>query len=702
MRSLLVPLLLALGCARPATVPVPAVDAGPPRPVPPVARRAPVTRTLHGDTLVDEYAWMKEKGTPELEAHLAAENAYTDEVLAPEAPLRAKLERELLARRPDVIDGAPYQAGAYEYWERSDVKRPFDQVWRRRLDGGAPELLLDLNTVAPDASYVNLLDLEVSDDEARLAWAIDTSGSREFVLHVTELDGGARWPQTFAHVTSFAWAADGRTLFYTEGDDAKRSYRLYRVDPGADAGVLLIEEQDERFDLGVSRSETRRLLVLESGSLTTSAPAVLDAKRPRGAFRPVVRRVQGQRAQLDERGAELVILSQDQGAEGRVYSVPASDPLHGKKTEWVPRQAGVVLVALDVTAQHLVVWERRDGVLAPRAIEWRTRRSSGLGLGPGVAAPARQLPGQTSRYRYWLTSPGLPPALFECDLASGETKTLWTDPVNGFDPASVEVSRTFAIAGDGTRIPLTVAKQRGVGPGAPTLLEGYGAYGAPLDPGFDPALVSLLQRGVVLAYAHVRGGGEFGEAWHDGGKLASKENTFTDFVACAEHLVKTGVTTPQRLVITGASAGGLLMGAVLNARPELFHAALAEVPFVDVLSTMLDPSLPLTVQEYEEWGDPRVAEQYAWMRAYSPYDNVKAQAYPSILVRTAYNDTQVLFHEPAKWVQRLRDRKTSGAPVLLWISMDPSGHSGRTSVLDVAKDDARRLGWLLAQWGIGE
>lgn len=689
--------LLLLGCARPSALDAGvAPDAGP---QPPIARSAPVTTTLHGETRIDEYAWMKEKYRPELEAHLQAENAYTEAMLAPQAALRAKLEAELLSRRPRVIDDFPEQRGAFEYWQRTDVAERFPRLLRRPLDGGAETPLLDLNALAPDASYVNLLDFEVSDDGARLAWAIDTSGSRNFALHVTELDGGAQWPFTLEHVTSFAWAADGQTLFFSTENDASRSDKLYRLDPNADAGVLLFDERDEHFDVSVSRSDgRRRFLLRESGSLTTNETAVLDARTPRGAFEVVLPRVQEQRSSLHERGEDFVVVSQDQGPEGRVFTVPMK---RGKRTEVIPRREGVPLEGVSVFAKYLVVWERVEGRLRPRALDWVTRTSQALDA-EGFFSPVPQAGFDATRFLYEVSSPAQPPAVFERNLVTGETKKRWEYPVQDFDASRFEVLRLAAKATDGTVIPITLARKKGVGPEAPLLLEGYGAYGDPLEPGFSRASLALLERGVVLASAHVRGGGEFGDAWHDAGRLSHKLNSFTDFIACAEHLIRERYTTSGKLIITGASAGGLLMGGVLNLRPELFHAALVEVPFVDAISTMLDTSLPLTVGEFEEWGDPREQEQYGWMRAYSPYDNVRAQAYPPLLVRSAYNDTQVLFHEPARWVQRLRARKTDNHPVLLWMSMEPAGHGGRTALRDVARDDARSLAWMLAQWGISQ
>lgn len=701
MRGWLGVLILVSACQKPVVV----VDAGlhdaGTKLSAPVARRTPIASTLHGETRTDEYAWMKEKGTPELEAHLAAENAYTEAVLAPQAALRSALEKELLSRRPRVIDEFPERIRGYEYWERSELELPFSKLLRRPLDGGAEELLLDLNTLAPGASYVNLLDFDVTDDDARLAWAIDTSGSRDFTLHVSELDGGSRWPFALSHVTSFEWAADARTLFFTTENEAKRSSKLFRLDPGAEAGVLLMEERDEHFDLTIRRSESQRFLLAESISLTTTEVSTLEARTPKAAFSVVLPRVQEQRYVVDSRGEDFVILSQDEGVEGRIFTLPIKNPKKSKRTEVVPRRDGVPIEDFHAFDRFLVVWERVDGQLRPRSLEWSTRKSQDLGGEQGSYAPQLQPTPASTRFLYGLDSPAQPLAIFERDLVSGESTKRWEYPVNGYDSSNAEVLRVFATAADGTKIPITLARKKGTGPDAPLLLDGYGAYGDSNEAGFSGWNAALLERGVVLAYAHVRGGGEYGDRWHDDGRLKTKLNSFTDFIACAEFLIAQKHTSPGKLAITGGSAGGLLMGGVLNLRPELFHHAYVEVPFVDVINTMLDTSLPLTVGEFEEWGDPREADAYSWMRAYSPYDNVKAQAYPAILVRSAYNDTQVLFHEPAKWVQRLRAMKTDDRPLLLWMSMDPAGHSGRTALLDVARDEAQELAWLLTQWGEG-
>lgn len=668
---------------------------------PPVARREVTRTTLHGDTLEDEYAWMREKGTAEIEALLRAENAYTAVQLAPLAPLEERLDAEFDARRPERVDSLPVRHGRYEYWRRDEREREYERYFRRPVGGGREELVLDVAALAPDASYVDLLALDVTPDGRRAAWAIDTTGDRTFTLHVTELPSRRQRPDALEHVTSFAWAADGQTLLYTTENALKRSAALWRYTLGSDGGVKVYDEVDEHHELAVERSRSERLLILDSASFTTSEAFVLDAAKPTSSLASVLGRKAGQRYAADHLGEQLFVLTDDQGPERRLVSVPLRAP-RGAPKELVPRRPGVPLDGFDVLAQHLVVWERVDGRRRPRALTFATGAWQDFAPADGFVSPVENPEQRTTKYRYAVESPVQPEAIFERDLATGVTKKLWQAPVPGFDPSGFELLRLEATAADGVKVPVTLARKKGLTLPAPLLLEGYGAYGDSLEPGFSQWAVSLLARGVVLGFAHVRGGGEHGEAWHDSGRREFKANSFSDFIAVAEFLQAQGHTTRAQLIITGGSAGGLLMGGVLNQRPELFRAALVEVPFVDVMNTMLDTSLPLTIGEFDEWGDPREPAAWKRMRAYSPYDNVRAQAYPPLLVRGAYHDTQVLFHEPTKWVQRLRARKTDPNPVLLWMSMEPSGHGGRTSQSDAAADELRRQAWLLSQWGLAE
>ncbi|MCC6332587.1 MAG: S9 family peptidase [Myxococcales bacterium] len=684
----------------PTPVAAAAVDAGLPRP--PIARAATTSFELHGVHLEDEYAWMKKKGTPELEAYLAAENAYTDAVLRPLAPLRDTLVAELRGRMKEDDDSARFPMRGYEYWSRTRKDVAFESWWRAPRGGGAEQPLVDLNVEADGGTFAALGELEVSDDNARLAWTIDRSGFNEFELSVKDLGTGAVLDAPIPHVTSAAWAADSKTLFYTTENDAKRSFRLYRHEVGAPAAKdrLVYEEKDERFDVSVSRTASGRFLVLDSRSLTTSEARVVDAKTPTAPFKVVWPRVQDHIYDLEDHGQRFLLRVNDTGKTYRVVSVPLANP-KAKPVEVIPLRPEVMLEQFHVSERFLTVLERKGGVLSLRALEHKTGAEQRVELPEADVSLwiAQNEDFDSTALRFGLTSLVTPATYLERELLTGKTTRVWQRSVPGYEPTRYETLRLEATASDGTKIPLSLARKKGVSGPGPLLLRGYGAYGVNNDPRFSSADVSLLERGVVLVEAHLRGGGELGKRWHDAGRLAKKMNTFTDFIACAEFLQREGWTTKDQLVISGMSAGGLLMGAVLNLRPDLFKAAYVEVPFVDVINTMLDESLPLTVNEFEEWGNPKVKADFEVMRAYSPYDNVKAQAYPAILVRSAYNDSQVLFHEPAKWVAKLRATKSDSNPLLLWMELKPAGHGGRANRYELLDDSARELSFMLWQWG---
>jgi oligopeptidase B len=703
-RPLALLLLVTAACARAPAAPV---DAGRPAaapPPPPTARATPTVVELHGVRLDDEFAWMKAKGTPELEAHLAAENRYTDAVLAPLRPLQDALAAELRGRLKEDDESVHAPLRGYDYWSRTRVGQPYATHWRAPRDGGAEALLLDLNAEADGGAFLALGDFEVSDDDRRLAWSVDRSGFREYTLAVKDLATGALLDEPIEHVTSTAWSADGRALFYVVEDEAKREYRLYRHTLGAPraSDVLVYEETDERFALHVGRSSSGRFLLLTAASQTTSEVRLVEAARPTAPFRVVWPRVQGRMYDVDDVGDRLLIRVNDTGRTFRIVSVPAAAPAKGRPVEVVPMREDVMIEGFQATARFLLLAERVAGLPRLRALDLRTKVDVPIDAPEGDAWLwlEHNEDFQATTVRYGLTSLVTPTTIFERDLVSGRTRVLKQQLVPGYDPARYETLRLEATAADGTTVPISIARRKGLTGPAPLLLHAYGAYGDNNDPFFQSGNVSLLDRGVVIAEAHLRGGGEFGKRWHDDGRMAKKMNTFTDFIACAEHLVREGWTTKDQLVISGASAGGLLMGAVLNLRPDLFRAAFVEVPFVDVINTMLDERLPLTVGEFEEWGNPTVKAEFEAMLAYSPYDNVKAQAYPAILVRSAYNDSQVLYHEPAKWVARLRARKTDQNPLLLWMEMSPAGHFGRSDRYQQLGDDARSLAFMLWQWGL--
>lgn len=705
-------LLAAAGCKRD---PLPAVDAGASAarqapvadagvPRPPSARAETTVVELHGVRLEDEYAWMKRKGTPELEAWLAAENAYREAVMRPLEPLRRQLVAELRARLKEDDDSARWPMRGYDYWTRTRQGLAYEQYLRAPRDGGPEEMLLDLNAEADGGAFIDVDELEVSDDSTQLAWTIDRTGFREFALQVKDLATGTLGPERIARVDTVAWAADGRTLFYVVENAAKRPYRLYRHVLGTptERDALVYEEKDERFDLDVSRSSSRRFVLVRSRSLTTAETRVIDARSPTSPPRVVWPRKPEQMYDVEDRGDRFFLRVNDTGRTFRVVSVPITAPMKSKPVEVVPLRAGVMIDEMHLSASHLVLLEREGGLPRLRAIAFDSGEAQDVPLPEADVSLWLDANAdfESPVVRFGLTSLVTPATLYDRDLASGRTTLVRQRPVPTYDPSRYETLRLQATAADGTKIPISLARRKGLTGPAPVYLSGYGAYGATNDPSFSSANVSLLERGVIVAEAHVRGGGELGKPWHDAGRLAKKMNTFTDFIACAEFLQREGWTTKDRLIIHGVSAGGLLMGAVLNLRPDLARAAYVEVPFVDVINTMLDESLPLTVIEFEEWGNPKVKADFEVMVAYSPYENVKAQAYPAMLVRSAYNDSQVLFHEPAKWVAKLRATRTDPNPLLLWMEMSPAGHGGRSSRYDALEDQGRELSFLLWQWGL--
>jgi oligopeptidase B len=702
MKRLVAMLLLVLmNACRPSA---PLVDAGvrlepPDAGHPPVARIEHTEQVLHGVTLSDDYGWMKRKG-PAVEAWLREENAWTHAQLAPHETTRTRVLAELRARLVERDDSLPTRERGYVHWYRTEGA--YGRYLRAPVDGGPEELELDPQASAPDASFVDLGGLDPSPDDRLLAYTVDTTGGRDFTLHVRQYADGGTLDAPIAGVASFAWA-DGHTLFYTRDDDAKRAWRLYRHQLGGTGDALVFEERDEHFDLSVSTSRSERFVFVATGSLTTNEVRLVDVKRPSAPPRVVLPRAPGQVYAVEHTGGSTLVLRiNDTAPTYRVVEVPLEHPADVKRwRELVPAQPEVMIDDVEVFADWLVSFERAQGLQRLRVINRATLEARVVDLPGESTLGALSNPDPASRtLRFTRTSAILPPSAMELELATGGTRTLKTAPVPDWESAGYETARVEAVAADGTRVPISLAYRKGLAHPAPLLLRAYGAYGDSSDPGFSLADAVLLERGVIVAEAHVRGGGEFGKGWHDQGRLLNKPNTFSDFAACAQALQTQKWTTEQQLIINGGSAGGLLMGAVLNQHPELFHAAYVEVPFVDVINSMLDESLPLTVGEFEEWGNPREPRFFEVMRSYSPYDNVKRQAYPPMLVRSSYNDTQVLFHEPSKWVAKLRALKTDANPLLLLMQLDAGGHGGRASRYDQLEDDSWWLTFMLWQWGL--
>ncbi len=673
--------------------------------VPPVARKIPKIDIVHGERREDDYVWLRQKDDPEVVTHLRAENAYTGTVMKPTEMLQGALYDEMLGRIKEDDQTVPYRRGGHFYYSRTETGKQYPIFCRKAGSLEAPEeVTLDLNVLAEGHPYLGLGAVAVSDDGHRLAYTTDVTGSREYTLYVKDLRTGALELDRIEKVASVAWDADGETLFYVTEDAAKRPYRLYRHRLGATADDLVYEEPDALFNLGVERSRSKAYLFASSASFTTTEIRYLPAREPAAPWQVLVPREKDHEYHVGHGGALFYIRSNGGGRRNfRLVAAPVEDPRPARWTELIPHREDVMLEDVEVFAEHYVAQERQDGLIGLRV----TALSDGASHRIQFAEPAYDVASEanaefrTSAYRFRYQSLITPPSVFDYDVVSRERTLLkQTEVLGGYDPSRYRTERVHAAAPDGTRIPISLvcrAETQRDGT-SPLLLSGYGAYGHPYPVVFSSTRLSLLDRGVAVAIAHLRGGGELGKRWHDEGRMLAKLNTFTDFIACAEFLDRSGYTAADRLVIEGGSAGGLLMGAVLNMRPELFRAAVLRVPFVDVINTMLDESLPLTVGEFEEWGNPKLREHYEYMKTYCPYTNIRAQPYPAILVRTSLNDSQVMYWEPAKYVANLRALKTDDHPLLFKINLE-AGHGGASGRYDHLREIAFDYAFILTQLG---
>ena len=689
---------------------------------PPVAARKPVEHILHGDHRVDDFAWLREKHNPEVLAYLEAENAYTDAVMRPTLELQEKLYQEMLSRIQQTDLTVPYRLRGYDYFTRTEEGKQYPIYCRRHASEGSPEeILLDLNRLAEGHSYLGLGAFEVSENNQLLAYSLDTTGFRQYTLEIKNLAGGEILPFRAERVTSAAWAKDNRTLFFTVEDEVtKRSYRLYRHALGSSApDRLLYEEPDERFHVEIERTRSGDFLLLLVASHTTSEVRYLHAGDPSGEFRLIAPREDAHEYYVDHHpgfspkaNGLFFIRTNSGGRTFRLVTAPAENPVREKWKEIISNRPEVMLEHVDVFRSHVLLLEREDGLPYLRVAHLSANTDQGNLLAASrrivFAEPAyHAAPGTNPEFdqtyvRYQYESFVTPKSIFDYDVNTGATALRKQQPIlGGYDPSQYFIERLHATADDGTRIPISLVSRIDTPRhgGAPLLLYGYGSYGISVPVSFSSNRISLLDRGAVFAVAHVRGGGELGKPWHDAGRMRNKRNTFTDFIAAAEFLCRQRYTSPQRLAIEGGSAGGLLMGAVTNLRPDLFRAVLSHVPFVDMLNTMLDESLPLTVGEFEEWGNPKVEADYFYMKSYCPCTNLERKAYPAMLVKTSLNDSQVMYWEPAKYVARLRTLKTDNRPLLLKINMG-AGHGGASGRYDYLREIALDYAFLLAQWGI--
>lgn len=686
---------------------------------PPVADRRPVTRELWGETIVDELGWLRDAEDPEVLDHLRAENAYTESILAPVAELQDALYEEIKSRVKETDLSVPVVKDGWAYYVRTVEGEAYPIHCRRAAVDGEPGdsadeiVMLDENIEAGDAEFFDVGPFDVSPDQRLLFWGWDTTGDERYTATFRDLDTGEDLADRLADITpSSAWSVDNRTIFYVRPDEANRPYQVWRHRLGTDQSEddLIFTEQDERFFVGVGLEKDHSFIQIAVSSKITDEVRLIPADQPGAEPHLVAERRQGIEYAVAHHHDRLVILTNRDGAENFKVMVASDDDPSFDRWEDLPIEGHdgaadrpVMISDIDVAADHLVLFERADGQTRIRVRRWDDGSIIDIAQPESVSTvwPGANPEFETHKLRYGYSSMVTPASVFSVDLNTGERTLLKQQEVLGeFDPDAYRTERLWATAPDGTRVPMSLVYRadRSEGPG-PCVLYGYGAYEISIDPMFSPARLSLLDRGFCFAIAHVRGGGEMGRSWYLDGKFEHKPNTFGDVIACARHLIAQRWTRPEDLVVRGGSAGGLLVGAVINAAPELFAAAVAQVPFVDALNTMLDAALPLTVTEWEEWGNPAADEDiYRVMRGYAPFENIRPVGYPSVLATGGLHDTRVGFWEPAKWVQELRRHTTSEWPILLWTDLG-AGHGGPSGRYDAWREEARILAYIL--WALG-
>ena len=697
--------------------------------LPPVAKRIPTSIVLHGETCADDYAWLRDKEDPEVIAYLNSENAYTASVMAPTEPLQKQLYDEILGRIKEDDSRPPVRRGDWHYYVRTEQGKGYPIYCRKHLTLDAPEeIFFDQNEAAKGLEFYQLGGFEVSPDHRHLALLVDTSGYEAFTLRVLDLTTREWLPDAVDNLSfGLAWASDNQTVFYVTSDAAKRGNQVWRhqLRSARTADVSVYRDDDVLYNVGVGRSRNGAWIHLVSGSFSSGETWLLDAHKPVSA--PVLVRKREANVEYDVTagtGWLYVLTNLGSARNFKVMRAPVSAP--GTWSEWLPHRDNVFVEGVDVFSRHVVILERHEGLRRIRIIYITTEHTQHTEHTETVTAArtatAPDAAGESDHYvefpeaaygvtpgsnpefdttllRFTYSSLVTPDSVYDYDIRTRERTLLKRDEVlGGYDPALYAVERLMAPARDGVLVPVSLVYR---GPLArdgkrPLLLYAYGSYGYTMEPTFSSQRISLLDRGFVYAIAHIRGGQEMGRPWYDDGKMMKKMNTFYDFIDCAEHLVREKYTSPDRLVAHGGSAGGLLMGAIANLRSDLWRAVVADVPFVDVINTMLDETIPLTAQEWEQWGNPKVAEHYAYMRRYSPYDNVEAKAYPRMLITSGVNDPRVAFWEPVKWIAKLRALRSDTNPLLLKMEMG-SGHGGASGRYERIKEQAFRYAFIVTQ-----
>ncbi len=687
---------LSLACGLMAQIP----------PAPPVARRVEHREIRHDSTVIDNYFWLRERSNPEVLKYLEAENAYTEAMTKDLKPFQEALYKEMLGHIKQTDLSVPVRRGGYYYYSRTEEGKQYPIQCRRKGSlEAAEEVLLDLNELGKDKKFASLGAFVVSDDQNLLAYTTDYVGFRQYSLHVKDLRTGQTLPDTFERVDGVVWAADNQTLLLTTEDEVtKRSDRLWRHKLGDARFEPVYEEKDQLFQIGVSKTRDKKYVILDIGSTDTDEVRYLRAAQPESALTVFLPREKKHRYDIDHR-ENLFYIRSNKGAKNfQILTAPEDDPAPKNWKVFIPHSDDVLVQNIDLFRDFAVAVEKSQALNRLRVHDFKTGHWATIAFPEPVYSV---FPGETPEYdsktyRYSYQSLVTPQSIFDYDTQNGRSALLKQQEVPGYDPTQYASERQWATARDGVKVPLSIVYKKGFhrDGSAPLFLYAYGSYGFGTPATFSPSRLALLDRGMAYVIAHIRGGDEMGEKWHDDGMLMNKKNTFYDFVDSAEYLIREKWTNKDRLVIEGGSAGGLLMGAVVNLRPDLFRAVHSAVPFVDVMNTMMDATLPLTVGEYLEWGNPNEKAAYDYMKTYSPYDNLEKRAYPAMLVTTSLHDSQVMYWEPAKYVASLRTLKTDGNPLLLKTRLEPAGHGGASGRYDRLKDQSFEYAWLLSQVGI--
>lgn len=676
---------------------------------PPDVKQIPKELTIHGDTRIDNYYWLNERENPEVIAYLEAENNYTKTILKPTKQLQDKLFAELKGRIKESDESVPYKSNGYFYYNRFEAGKEYPIYCRKKESLDAPEeVMLDVNTLAEGYNYFQVSGLDVSPDNKLLAYGVDTVSRRKYTIYVKNLETGELLTESIPNTEGYSeWANDNKTMYYVKKDDVTlRSYQIYRHELGQQNDYLVYQENDETFSVFITKSKSDKFLLIGSSSTLSDEYRFLDADKPSGEFKVIQPREKGLEYSVSHYGDYFYIRTNLNAQNFKLVKTPINKTSKENWKDVIAHDENSYFEGVEIFKDFLVAEERRDGLSKIRIIKWSDNSEHYLDFGEEAYSAYVSVNREfdTDILRYGYSSLTTPSSTIDYNMVTREkTVKKEQEVLGGFDKTNYESKRIFATAQDGKKVAMSIVYRKGIklDGSNPALIYGYGSYGATMDPGFSSTRLSLLDRGFVYAIAHVRGGQYYGRQWYEDGKLLNKKNTFTDFNSCAEYLIEQGYTSNEKLFAMGGSAGGLLMGAIANMRPDLYKGIVAQVPFVDVVTTMLDETIPLTTSEFDEWGNPKDSVYYKYMLSYSPYDQVKAQDYPAMLVTTGLHDSQVQYFEPAKWVAKLRDLKTDKNVLLLNTNME-AGHGGASGRFKALEEIAMEYAFIFQQLGIKE